>query len=647
MVKSFRILLCFVSFYLQAQADLNELINLNSTDGLQGQQMLLAWEDLKSNPLAINFCSREELLSTGLINVFQCHNLIQYREQTGAILSAKELILVKGFGAELIKLLTPFLDFRTAVQKPSFSKSAILNFAKHDLLWRWQMRAPMADGFLNGKYLGDPLESRLRYQFQSRNGLGMALNLQKDPGEKWQGPFLFDHASFYLHFRGEGALRQIVLGDFQFQFGQGLSLWSGSAFDANAIGANFNRHSNGLRRSAGNVENRFFRGLALEYQYKKWNSQLFLSNRQLDAKVENIDGRPYFQTQSTGYHRSETELAAKDQINLKSAGFRTLYAHYFFDIALLGHIHHFEDPPVASDYLYDQIAPKRQSYAGLSLHLNLLLGNYHITSEIALSETFKSAFFISWQKKINDKLSLRQAIQKYHSGYRSFWNAPPAISGRSGEFNLKQQLDINWSWLHQSAILYQFAKFPWPRYQIDGPSSSHMVQAFHRWRVSGKQVDFRLRFTNALYYETEEESGLFSPQKSNELQARLIFRLDLAAGLKSRTMVQVKSIPLFKQWLIGSMASQQWVYNYKDKWRHTFRLALSDLPPELGSLYDYEPDLIYGFSIPPLSQQHIRLSLLSRWKRGRLTWEGKLAYAQRLETNKSSWELKFQCRFQI
>ena len=58
---------------------------------------------------------------------------------------------------------------------------------------------------------------------------------EKDAGEEFfQGSQKngFDFYSAHLFVQGFGTIKQLAIGDFQAQFGQGLTFWSGLAFDA-------------------------------------------------------------------------------------------------------------------------------------------------------------------------------------------------------------------------------------------------------------------------------------------------------------------------------------------------------------------------------------------------------------------------------
>jgi len=629
------------------QSDLNEWLNLRSSNAEQAEQLYLEWQELQQNPIAINFCGRDELLQTGLLNIFQVHNLIQYREREGLIYSSRELILVKGFSKELIRALEPFLDFRTESLKLDFSRQALFQYAKHDLLWRWQIKSPFSEALQSGDHLGDPLESRIRYQFQSRAGLRAAINLQKDPGEKWTGPLLFDHTAFYLRYKSNRDLRQVLVGDFQFQFGQGLSLWSGSAFDATAIGSDINRYSKGFRPFAGNEENRFFRGLALEYQWRAFNLQPFISYRKLDAREEIIQGQRFSKAIYSGYHRSETEIARRKQLPLSSAGLQVQYENQQSKISLLWHGHRLGQAPLPPEGFLESLQPDRQQYSMLSAALLQMWRGFFFNLELSFDSKFYPAAIFSWQKAFGDHLKIAQQVQQNSVHYASWWASPPAAQLNAGATSFVQQIEIPWSYPHQSQIRLEYQRYPWPRYQIDGPSAERQIQLLHLWRKANQQLDFRLRYQASESKDLAENHSELQANFEDSWQFRIIHRWTISPSLNCRNSIQYKGSKVAGSLAQGQMISQQWSIRCSPQWSQIISYSLSDIDPNAGALYNYEADLRYGFSIPASRRQSLRINSLSRIEFKAFGIEAKISYLYAVKGKTSQWDFKIQCRYHL
>ena len=68
-------------------------------------------ESLAENPLNLNSASASELSKLHLLNDIQIQNLINYREQFGAVYSVYELNSVEGFFPDLLLKMEPFIWF--------------------------------------------------------------------------------------------------------------------------------------------------------------------------------------------------------------------------------------------------------------------------------------------------------------------------------------------------------------------------------------------------------------------------------------------------------------------------------------------------------------------------------------------------------
>ena len=97
--------------------------------------------------------------------------------------------------------------------------------------------------------------------------------MEKDPGEEFftgskkQG---FDFYSGHFFMKNFGVLKALAVGDYQAQFGQGLTFWSGLAFGKSADAIGIKRNAVGLRPYTSVDENRFLRGVATTVGFKNF-----------------------------------------------------------------------------------------------------------------------------------------------------------------------------------------------------------------------------------------------------------------------------------------------------------------------------------------------------------------------------------------
>ncbi len=635
MVSRCCLVLIFRFYFSTAQSNLQEWIALSVSDPEHAESLYLQIQEFIDNPIAINFCDHQELLETGLLNEFQAHNLIRYRERNGEILTYKELILIKGFDAQIIKLLRPILDFRRDPIKADFSPKALTDPVQGLILFRCQFKQATDRNDL----WSSPLESRLRVEAANRSGMHLALNIQKDPGEI--NPM--DHTSGFLRYKGHGFLKQLVLGDFHFHYGQGISLWSGMALDPQAIGSNFARNAKGLRPFAGNEENRFFRGLAVELGKKNWNLQSFTSFRKLDAREETHNGKSSFKPVASGYHRSDLEISRKDRLGLYSNALRIAYNGLNFRSGILILRHHFDQNLVPSANLYESLNPLEKNYVSFALDFQIIIAGFHGKGEIAWDKHLNPAFSFTWQRHLNDKIRYAQQIRRFQTQYNSFWNNPVAISGKSGESGLVNLLEIEWSRIHKSQLRHEYAHFSWPRYQTIGPSQISSAQLIHSFQKGLSKAELRLRVFNEKGLEEDERRLLeLSTFEKSKVSLRIVYWIQPLVSLKMRSAIQYQIPDLNSNSSSGYFLSQDWQSKIRKSLIINWRTALSNG----ARFYDYEPDIRYGFALPSLGSGQLRNALLLRWKLKPWILELKLVNLKVQGNRKYQWELKFQCGYQ-
>lgn len=596
----------------------------NSFDLEQWQQHL---EFLRESKIRINQYSRQDLQATGLFDVFTAHNIVQYRERYGAIRGPAELLLIKGFTREILRQIEDYIDYSEA---QPFIWKKLLNYPRQELLWRFQ-----ADDFLKettAKYAGDALESRLRYHLKVASGLEFRYNGQKDPGEAY-GSLGFDHHAASLFYKGEASLRLFALGDYQIHFGQGLSLWSGSALEAVSFEAPFARFAHGPMPFAGNEENRFFRGTAFKMKRKAWQAFGFYSQRKLDAREEN----GYLSPSSSGYHRTETEILGKDRLALQSFGLSLGYERQSWELQMLYHEHHPKSKIPQQDVWGQDQIPDRTIYRQFSVAGQLLFRGLHLSTEAALDGSLQPAVILLAHRKWRQSWNIRQWVRWFHPKYQSWWMAPIGGNSAGGSRGFRCQIEKQWNRSWRSLLMAEAQWYPWSRHAYEGPSAERQLQVQQEWKLNSASVYLvRLRFSAEEGYAKGESWEL---EESQKMDFRLRHRWQISPKLELTYTLQANYD--FETEQLGKLILSQCKYEIRN-FRLEAGLARAQIPTGNPALYAYEPDLLYGFSIPSYTSESLRTFLKVRWKRGAWQLESKLAWAQKAD-NKGQWtDLKLQ-----
>ena len=82
------------------------------------------------------------------------------------------------------------------------------------------------------QYLGNSHRTYFKYQLKS-NYLQAGFTAEKDAGENFLGsnqPYGFDFYSAHIQAKKIGQIKNVIIGDYQMNFGQGLVMQSGMSF---------------------------------------------------------------------------------------------------------------------------------------------------------------------------------------------------------------------------------------------------------------------------------------------------------------------------------------------------------------------------------------------------------------------------------
>lgn len=213
------------------------------------------------HPLNLNRADVDDLEQLSLLSSIQINNLLAHIEKNGKLMTLEELQTVEGFNLEVIRLILPFVKVSGDVDKAQLTFNELVKNGNSELFLRYQQVIEQKTGYLpatdsalaaspNSRYKGDPSRLYTRYRYKYGNHLSLGFTAEKDPGEEFfKGTQSngFDFYSAHLFLRNRGKMKQLALGDYQAQFGQGLTFWSGRAFGKSADIMTIKRSATGLR----------------------------------------------------------------------------------------------------------------------------------------------------------------------------------------------------------------------------------------------------------------------------------------------------------------------------------------------------------------------------------------------------------------
>ena len=302
---------------------LEQVIEDNSDENIKSQ-FYDQIEFLLENPIEINNASEEELLKIPFLDRADAAAIIKYRNEQGRIDSADQMRKIEGIEAETINRIIPFILINK--NKEAEKSEGLL---PRSLPVRLSLRSRLIRdlkqnlGFQSGKYVGSDLKLYNRITISSNDKVRIGLITEKDPGEKSPADFY----SCHLLLRDLGPVKTLLVGDYTFEFGQGLALWgTSSLYKGNETTGLLPRNAHSIVPYLSTNENVVLRGMAIQFSYLHFNVYSFFSYKYLDGSVDTA-GNTIGSLDQDGYHRDSSEIARKHTIGEKLMGLAFDYGY--------------------------------------------------------------------------------------------------------------------------------------------------------------------------------------------------------------------------------------------------------------------------------------------------------------------------------
>ncbi len=484
----------------------------------------------------------------------------------------------------------------------------------------------------NKVYLGSPYRLYTRFRFRYRQNVSFGITAEKDEGEqffKGQQSQGFDYYSAHLFLRDFGRLKALAIGDYQAQFGQGLTFWNGLAYSSkSSFTMNVKRNALGLSPYTSVNENLFLRGAAATYALGK-NVEVtgFFSRKRIDGNVQGITSLndslgsqveevTFSSFQEDGFHRTPTELSKKDGISEQIVGGNLRYKRRSFSLgATAAHVMYDADlQPNSAPYNQFNFNGKTNTTAGVDW--NAMYRNLTWFGEGSMSANggmaMNTGVLVALDKRVSMSLLYRNYGRDYHGLYSVAFSEGGSPWNEHGLFTgLEIRPNRYWTF---NAYFDQFS-FPWLRYLTDGPNAGFDWLAQLNWKPSrGVELYVRARHQDRAKDTAEDIDGIDNLVRVEQTNYRVNATYKVSPSVSLRTRVETVdyqrgSSPLEHGFLIY----QDFVHRpMSSPIETTLRFALFESASYNARLYAYENDLVGVFSIPPYYGRGIRVYAMLR-----------------------------------
>ncbi len=566
---------------------------------------------LAEHPIDLNRAEREDLENLVFLSDLQIENLLYYRYTVGAFEHIYELSLIEGFDMTDIRRIINFVQIlerqETTIKAIDFKKA--LKYGKHDIFTRMDFSFEKKDGYIkdedgNATYLGLPCYHHIKYKYHYQDRLYINFTVEQDAGEPyWNTRYQpYDYLSASIQLKDYGHLKNLIVGDYQVCFGQGLGIRQTYNLGKSAMATNIGVGEQGFKRYGSTNEFNFMRGIASSWQWRKTQLHAFYSNRMMDGTLQDDGSISSFYT--TGYHRTTNEISKQNTFRQQVAGVSVNTRNHWCQVGL----------QTSASFLNNTINPKYYPYNHhyfredkqwvSSLYYRMRLLKFNLFGEFALTDFKSPAMLNGLTCTPVSKLSLavlhRYIPPDYTAILASSFGASSSVTNEHGFYLGTEVLPFkNW----KLAFYTDVYSFPWLRYGVDFPS--HGTDCLLQLNYAPKRnLNLQLR--------AKYKRAMNNPSGSQEVIPVLIAKDKLNLRLQSvfeTGKVKFKTLIDGNQLFINERAS---TYGIGALQEVSFRFEKIPLKVDLSyfvfdaidydnRLYIYEKDVLYAFSVPAFS----------------------------------------------
>ncbi len=577
---------------------------------------------LLSSPVNLNSVNAEELRLLNILREDQVREFINYRQQNGPLLSVYELQAIPSFDISVLRLLEKIVRVESNDSRLS---SDLWRRLKQSGNGHWINRF---DRTLESKagyhvagddqqYQGSPTRWYSRFRSSRPGDFSYGITAEKDPGERmaWRPAkkkFGFDLLTGHLQIVNKGSLANLIVGDFQAQFGQGLIY--GGAFGLGKSSESVittRRPQLGFLPHTSASESGFYRGAAATIQlHAKILLSTLYSRIRRDAKVEiNDESSSITSFIYSGLHRNNDELANRASVMEQVAGSVLQYRSANIDGGLIVQHIMFGFPVEKEVNAYNQFAFRGSANTNAGAYLNFTSNNLSFFSEAVRSLHRGFAATAGIVSPVATKLDLAILVRHFDRNYFSFYS-----NAFSENTQPQNETGFYWGWkyrwnrkLSYSGYMDLF-QFPWLASRRYSPAEgfewlsrvtfqpTRKITLFVQIRQENKPRNTSVDENVYRLADGKKENAWFSfaLQESNlRLKTRVQFSRYRMDGAETRGMAIVQSAGFS----VG-------------KFQISGQAAVFDCDDFDNRQYVYESDVWLAFSFPAYSGRGVRQVLM-------------------------------------
>ncbi len=490
---------------------------------------------------------------------------------------------------------------------------------------------------LNRKY-GEENDDDLQRYIGSSPGITQRCNLEFD---QYLFGFVMDKDRFEPDindlYRVWGAWRssdlEIVLGDFHFNSGNGLGIWTQPVYFRGFDNPSFfSRLSQGIKPATDSGQNQSLRGISVSANRENVNVKVFAANTWLDAIKDQSTGE-VLRLSNNGLHRSFGEQVKQNTIREKSLGGGVEFSRSFPSFKALCHVDGYYSsysPRLQTDPEPRRIFPLIGNQAGgssigIRIESSKISGYFDTGSDHEGHLAFLGGFTKGWHKL--HRIQTNAIFYSYPKVYHNPRSNPPSggvsPENRKGAAFLVKGRPKNWRLSKWSAHI-EIENSGWRTYTVPTPKSGSKFSFETNYDLTSQSLmTVRIRRNSSL--QGDGELASVSSQIENRIRVTYDFRNGQTNNL--RLFTEGMSFQESKINGYGTMIGFKWFINTLSRTTNSVRikntLAMTGFTGKRESVfYLGESGIPQMFSSVRLSGRGLHWSLASTWYFQQRSWAG-------------------------
>ena len=606
---------------------------------------------LSQYPVDLNHAERADFQKLFFLSDLQVENILYYRYKAGELLTIYELMLVEGLDMTDIRRMLPFVTISKGhVNKDKINLKKAFAYGKNEILTRFdvtpeQKRAYEKDKHGNSIYLGNKLYHHFKYRYHYKDRLLINITAEKDAGEQFWGKMQkgYDFLSASVQLKNIGRIKNLVAGDYQASFGQGLIMRQTFNTGKSSRATHVCELGSGFKRYGSTNEYNFLRGVAATTGYQNFTLHVLYSGRYVDGNVPEDVFTGFYKT---GYHRTVNEFEKRNAVKQFVTGGNLSYNGSWFHVGFSTLMMKLSKPLVPKMYPYNMFCFKGDKQWVSGINYRFRLHKFNFFGETAISDMKFPAFITGLTFSPVSRVSLALLYRYYAPEYNAFFASPFSESSTIGnERGVYFGAEIFPAKKWKIAFYADSYHFPWLRYGVDFPSNGKdFLLQLNYTPLRSLGLQMRVKYEQNAANRTHPSRVL--PDISYNRKASFRIQSTYETGnIKFRQQVDgnlfIKNLdaPTY-----GLAALQEISVGFRGlPLRAEFSYLFFDAMNYENRVYVFEKDILYAFSVPSFSGAGSRYYVNLRYdiSSGLTCWLkfGQLLYADGRETVGSGYEL--------